>query len=59
MSAGLPPFDRYDPTPSGGPSGHVVLLQDELGAVGTGQLVYVDLGRSAGVEPGDVARRSC
>jgi len=63
----MPPFDRYDVTPSGGPEGYVVAFKDDdnslgwdrrgdmgVNVVGTGHVIYVDLGDEAGIEPGDV-----
>jgi nucleoid-associated protein YgaU len=54
MRRSLPPFDRYDPTASGGPTGHIVLTGDNLDVVGTGNVIHTDLGVAAGVQPGDV-----
>ena len=48
----MPVFERYDPTPSGGAQGWILVNQDDLTWVGTGNLICVDLGQSAGVEPG-------
>ncbi len=52
----IPPlgrFDRYDVTPSGGPEGYVVELEDRLSAVGGGYLLHTDLGGET-VRPGDL-----
>jgi hypothetical protein len=49
----MPPFARYDPTPSGGPQGHIVSVRDDLTAFATGNVIYTDLG-AALVRPGDV-----
>lgn len=54
MLAGLPEFERWDPTPSGGATGQVVAIRDNLDSVGDGYVIYTDLGRAAGVAPGDV-----
>jgi len=54
MRSALPAFDRYSATPSGGPSGYVVTAKDDLPAIGTGNIIYTDLGRTQGVQPGDV-----
>jgi hypothetical protein len=54
MMSGLPEFDRLDPTPTGGPTGQIVAVRDALSAVGQGHVIYTDLGRHAGVAPGDV-----
>lgn len=54
MLTALPPFDRWDPTPSGGATGHVVATRDDLRSVGDGNVIYTDLGSGAGIEPGDV-----
>lgn len=53
MLASLPEFDRWDPTPSGGPQGHVVATRDDLDAVGDGYVIFTDLGQTV-VTPGDV-----
>jgi hypothetical protein len=63
----MPEFDRFDVTPSGGPEGYIVAFKDDdnslgwarrgdmgVNVVGTGHVVYLDLGEEAGVEPGDV-----
>lgn len=54
MTAGLPPFDRYDVEPSGGKQGEVVTLRDPIRAAGTGHIIYTDFGQDSGVAPGDV-----
>jgi hypothetical protein len=54
MMSALPEMDRYDPTPSGGPTGQIVSARDGLGAVGEGNVIFTDLGRHTGVAPGDV-----
>jgi hypothetical protein len=54
MLTALPPFDRWDPTPSGGAAGYVVAVGDDLRAVGTGNVIFTDLGQLSGVNPGDV-----
>ncbi len=51
---GLPAFNRYDPTPSGGPTGWVIAIQDQITAAGSGHLIQTDLGESSGVQPGSV-----
>ena len=53
MLASMPTFDRWDPTPSGGVSGHLIAFQDNLSVVGNGNLIYMDLGESD-VAPGDI-----
>jgi hypothetical protein len=50
----MPEFARYDVTPSGGPSGHIVEVLNELDAAGEGHIIYVDLGVASGVGPGEV-----
>jgi len=50
----MPPFDRYDVTPSDGPNGLIVALPEVLENVGKGHIVYTDLGLASGVKPGDV-----
>jgi len=50
----LPPFDRYDPTPSAGPLGAIVSLGFEWMNAGTGHILHTDLGLASGVKPGDV-----
>lgn len=54
MMSSLPEFDRYDPTPSGGPTGQIVAARDDLAAVGAGHVIFTDLGQHAGAAPGDV-----
>jgi hypothetical protein len=54
MLSSLPPFDRLDPTASGGPVGRVVYARDNLSAVGQGNVIFTDLGQHTGVAPGDV-----
>ena len=50
----IPAFSRYDPTPSGGPTGTVVETVDTLTVVGEGNIISVDLGELSGARPGDV-----
>lgn len=50
----MPPFERYDPTPSGGPTGYLVTFRDNTEIGGEGFIVYTDLGVASGVRPGDV-----
>lgn len=50
----MPSFDRYDTTPSGGPTGKVVFVSDDRDSVAEGHLIYTDLGLASGVQPGDV-----
>jgi len=50
----MPEFARYDITPSGGPSGHIVEVAYQLDTAGEGHIVYVDLGVASGVGPGEV-----
>jgi hypothetical protein len=52
--ASLPDFDRFDSTPSGQPSGTVVMTRDNIAAVGEGYIAFVDLGSAQDVKPGDV-----
>jgi hypothetical protein len=52
MKANLP-FDRWDMDPPDSP-GYVVTLIDRLTVVGTGHLIYVDMGQDEGVLPGDM-----
>jgi hypothetical protein len=54
MLTELPAFDRWDPTPSGGATGQIVAMRDELTAVGDGNLIYTDLGAASGIAPGDI-----
>ncbi|MCZ6785826.1 MAG: hypothetical protein O7E54_01545, partial [Planctomycetota bacterium] len=53
MLSSMPAFDIYDPTPSGGATGHIVAARDNLSALGTGQVIFTDLGDLSGVRPGD------
>ena len=50
----MPPFERYDVTPSEGPSGLIVALPEVLLNVAEGHIVHTDLGLASGVKPGDV-----
>jgi hypothetical protein len=50
----MPPFDRYDVTPSEGPNGLIVALPESLVNVAEGHIVHTDLGLASGVKPGDV-----
>jgi hypothetical protein len=52
--ASLPPFDRYDVTPSAGPAGAIVYLGFEWMNAATGNIIHTDLGLASGVQPGDV-----
>ena len=54
MTSGLPPFDRFDPTSTGGPTGQIVSARDKLSALGQGNVIHTDLGQHTGVSPGDV-----
>jgi len=54
MRSSMPDFDRYDPAASGGPQGTVVSLSPNRSVVGAGHIIYTDLGRTSGVQPGDV-----
>src|SRR5438876_3270918 len=47
-----PPAVRGDP-PSGKVKGHIVFTRDGVVALGTGNIVIIDLGASEGVSPGD------
>ena len=53
MLTSMPRFDRYDPTPSTGPKGHIVWQRDSISAYGAGHVIYTDLGRVSGASPGD------
>ncbi len=53
MSA-MPEFDRWGVEPTGGATGYIVAVKDDLAAVGTGHLITVDLGANAGMRPGDM-----
>lgn len=50
----MPLFERYDPTPSGGPTGYLVTFRDDTDVAAEGFIVYTDLGVASGVRPGDV-----
>jgi hypothetical protein len=54
--ASMPKFDRWDATPSGGPDGYVVAMKDGLPAVGSGHVMFTDLGTAKGLQPGSVLR---
>lgn len=54
LRSSVPPFDRYDVTPSGGATGVVVALPEELDWAAEGHVVQTDLGLASGVNPGDV-----
>jgi hypothetical protein len=50
----MPPFERYDVTPSGGPDGQIVAITNNLTYAAAGHIIYTDLGLASGVKPGDV-----
>ncbi len=50
----MPPFDRYDVTPSGGEQGQLVALPAPFVNAAAGHIVQTDLGLASGVKPGDV-----
>jgi hypothetical protein len=50
----MPPFDRYDPGPSGGQLGRIVYVADDRSSVATGHIIQTDLGVASGVVPGQV-----
>jgi hypothetical protein len=52
----LPPFDRYDPEPSGLQIGRVVYLADDRSSVATGHIIQTDLGVASGVVPGQILK---
>jgi len=54
MRRSMPPFERYDVTPTGGATGEIVETSDRRTAAGEGHIVYTDLGAASGVSPGDV-----
>jgi hypothetical protein len=54
MRSSMPDFDRYDPTPSGGPTGVVVAFPEQRMNAAEGHIVQTDLGLASGVQPGDV-----
>jgi hypothetical protein len=54
MRRSMPPFERYDVTPSGGDTGHIVEVGDRLDYVAEGHIIYVDLGVASGINPGEV-----
>ena len=54
LRSSIPVFDRYNATPSGGPSGQVVASDHDLTTLGKGHIVFTDLGEASGVKPGDV-----
>ena len=54
MLESVPAFDRYNVASSGGVSGQVVYINDELVNAAKGQVIFTDLGVASGVEPGDV-----
>jgi len=54
MMSELPPFDRLDPTPTGGPAGQIVAARDNNWVLGKGHVIHTDLGQHTGVSPGDV-----
>ncbi len=49
-----PPFDPNDVMSSGSEIGYLVHAKDDLSAVGTGSVVFVDLGADDGLKPGDI-----
>ena len=55
MVATVPKFDRWDPTPSGGASGHIVATGEGLDlALGEGHVIFTSLGSVEGLSPGDI-----
>jgi len=52
----LPEFDRYDAEPTGGTTGYIVAIKDDLQYAGDGQIVHIDVGSGASAMPGDVLR---
>jgi hypothetical protein len=54
--ASLPKFDRYGTDPSGGSVGYVVATRDFLSSVGTGYVIFTDLGSAQGARPGAALR---
>lgn len=45
---------EFDPSyRKGSPSGYIVLAKDDIMALGAGHIVHIDLGKDAGVKPGD------
>ena len=54
--ASIPKFDRWNATPSGGPDGFVVATRDDLSVVGSGYVIFTDLGSAKGLRPGAVLR---
>jgi hypothetical protein len=47
-------FDPYSDEPSGKATGRVVAAADNLSTIADGHILHTDLGRTAGVVPGDV-----
>jgi len=55
MLATVPEFDRWNPTASGGASGHIVATGEGLNmALGEGHVFFTSLGSVEGLAPGDV-----
>jgi hypothetical protein len=54
--ASMPKFDRWNADPSGGPDGYVVATKDGLVDVGSGNVMFTDLGSAKGLQPGSVLR---
>jgi hypothetical protein len=54
MLTSLPDMDPLDPTPTGGATGEIVHVNDDLTAFGAGNVIITDLGQPSGVTPGDV-----
>lgn len=54
MLSSMPPFDRYNVAVTGGATGHIVHLGDDVTDAGSGHVIYTDLGVASGVRPGDV-----
>jgi hypothetical protein len=54
MMSELPPFDRWQMDEAAAPVGYIVTFPDRMSVVGTGHLIYIDMGQDEGIHPGDV-----
>jgi len=50
----IPEFNRWDAEPSGGATGQVIDVSEDLNVVAQGHVVQTDLGADSGLRPGDV-----
>jgi hypothetical protein len=54
MRSSMPEFEPWNAEPSGGETGYVVAIRDDLQDAAKGHIVHVDLGAGSDSQPGDV-----